>query len=49
MNMSGYIEPIAIVFEFCKGLNTTTQDRITESGIDRPCNSDIDSWLKAAC
>jgi hypothetical protein len=35
INMSGYMDSIAIVLKFCRGLNTTTQDRITESGTDR--------------
>jgi hypothetical protein len=30
----GYIYPIMIVLKFCRGLNATTQDQITESGID---------------
>jgi hypothetical protein len=36
VDLSGYTDPIAIVLKFCQGLNPTTQDRITESGMDRP-------------
>jgi hypothetical protein len=47
MDMSGYMDPITIVLKFCRGLNVTTQDRIAESGTDRPCDV-INGWLKAA-
>jgi hypothetical protein len=36
MDMPGYMDPITIVLKFCRGLNVTTQDRIAESGTDRP-------------
>jgi hypothetical protein len=36
VDMSGYTDPIAIVLKFCRGLNVTTQDKIAESGTDRP-------------
>jgi hypothetical protein len=36
VDMSGYTDPIAIVLKFCWGLNATTQDKIAESGTDRP-------------
>jgi hypothetical protein len=36
VNMSGYIDPIAIVLEFHRGLNVMAQDKIAESGTDRP-------------
>jgi hypothetical protein len=49
VDMSGYTDPIAIILKFCRGLNGMTQDWIAESGTDKPCNSDIDSWLKVAC
>jgi hypothetical protein len=35
IDLSGYMDPIAIVLEFRHGLNPTTQDRIAESGTDR--------------
>jgi hypothetical protein len=49
MDMSRYMDPITIVLKFCRGLNAMTQDRIAKLGMDRPCDSDIDGWLKAAC
>jgi hypothetical protein len=36
INMSGYMDPIAIVLKFHRGLNAMTQDKITKSGTDRP-------------
>jgi hypothetical protein len=48
INLSRYTDPIAIVLKCCHGLNPTTQDRIAESGTDRPQDRDFDSWFKAA-
>jgi hypothetical protein len=48
VDLSGYMDPIAIVLKFCCGLNSTTQDRIAESGMDRPQDRDFDGWFKAA-
>jgi hypothetical protein len=48
VDLSGYTDPIAIVLKFCRGLNPTTQDRITKSGTDRPSNMDFDEWFKVA-
>jgi hypothetical protein len=48
VNLSGYTDPIAIVLKFRHGLNSTTQDRIAESGMDRLMDRDFDSWFKAA-
>jgi hypothetical protein len=48
VNLSGYTDPIAIVLKFRRGLNSTTQDRIAESGTDRPQDRDFDGWFKAA-
>jgi hypothetical protein len=36
VDMSGYTDPIAIVLKFRRGLNLTMQDKIAESGTDRP-------------
>jgi hypothetical protein len=36
VNMSGYTNPIAIVLKFHQGLNAMMQDKIAESGTDRP-------------
>jgi hypothetical protein len=48
VDLSGYTYPIAIVLKFCRGLNSTTQDRIAESGTDRPSDIDFNGWFKAA-
>jgi hypothetical protein len=48
VDLSGYTDPIAIVLKFRRGLNPTTQDRITESGPDRPSDMYFDGWFKAA-
>jgi hypothetical protein len=48
VNLSGYTDPIAIVLKFRCGLNPTTQDRIAESGTDRPQDRDFEGWFKAA-
>jgi hypothetical protein len=48
IDLSGYTNPIAIVLKFCRGLNSTTQDRIAESGTDRVGDMDFNSWFKAA-
>jgi hypothetical protein len=42
INLSRYTDPIAIVLEFRHSLNPTTQDRIAESGMDRPKDRDFD-------
>jgi hypothetical protein len=36
IDMAGYTDPITIVLKFRRGLNVTTQDKIAESGTDRP-------------
>jgi hypothetical protein len=48
VDLSGYTDPIAIVLKFRRGLNPTTQDRIAESGTDRPGDTDFNGWFKAA-
>jgi hypothetical protein len=48
IDLSGYTDPIAIVLKFHRGLNSTTQDRIAESGTDRPGDTDFNGWCKAA-
>jgi hypothetical protein len=48
VDVSRYTDPIAIVLKFRHGLNSATQDRITESGMDRLQDRDFDSWFKAA-
>jgi hypothetical protein len=48
VDMSGYTVPIAIVLKFRRGLNVTTQDKIAESGTDRPRDNDHQGWYAAA-
>jgi hypothetical protein len=48
VDLSGYTDPIAIVLKFRRGLNPTTEDRIAESGTDRPSDMDFEGWFKAA-
>jgi hypothetical protein len=48
VDLSGYTDPMTIVLKFRRGLNPTTQDRITESGTDRPSDMDFDGWFKVA-
>jgi hypothetical protein len=47
IDLSRYTDPITIVLKFCRGLSLITQDRITESGMDRPGDTDFNSWFKA--
>jgi hypothetical protein len=49
INMISYMDSIAIVLKFCQGLNMMTQDKIAESGTNRPQDDNVDSWFKAAC
>jgi hypothetical protein len=35
IDLSRYTDPLAIVLKLCRGLNSTTQDRIAKSGTDR--------------
>jgi hypothetical protein len=48
IDLSGYTDPIAIVLKFRQGLNLMTKDRISESGMDRPRDTDFEGWFKAA-
>jgi hypothetical protein len=43
INMSGYTDPITIVLKFHRSPNMMTQDRISESGIDRLHDNDFNS------
>jgi hypothetical protein len=47
INLSGYTNSIMIMLKFHQGLHLKTQDRITESGMDRPSNTDFNGWFKA--
>jgi hypothetical protein len=48
IDLSGYTDPITIVLKFHRGLNSMTQDRITESSMDRLGDMDFNGWFKAA-
>jgi hypothetical protein len=48
IDLSRYTDPIAVILKFRCGLNPMTQDRIAESGTDRPQDRDFDGWFKAA-
>jgi hypothetical protein len=48
VDLSSYTDPITIVLKFHRGLNLMTQDRIAESGMDRPSDMDFNGWFKAA-
>jgi hypothetical protein len=48
VDLSRYTDPITIVLKFHCSLNPTTQDRIAESGTDRPQDQDFNGWFKAA-
>jgi hypothetical protein len=48
ITLSGYTDPIAIVLKFCRGLQPSTQDKIAESGTDRPKDNDLQGWFQAA-
>jgi hypothetical protein len=46
--LSGYTDPIAIGLKFRRGLQPSTQDKIAESGTDRPKDNDLQGWFQAA-
>jgi hypothetical protein len=48
VDLSRYTDPIAIILKFRCSLNPTTQDRIAESGTDRPQDRDFNGWFKVA-
>jgi hypothetical protein len=48
VDLSRYTDPITIILKFLCRLNSATQDRIAESGTDRPQDRDFDGWFKAA-
>jgi hypothetical protein len=48
IDLSSYTDLIAIVLKFCRGLSSTTQDRIAESSMDRPSDTDFNGWFKVA-
>jgi hypothetical protein len=46
--LSGYMDPIAFVLKFRRGLQPSTQDKIAESGTDRPKDNDLQGCFQAA-
>jgi hypothetical protein len=42
------MDPIAVILKFHRGLNATTQDRITKSGTDRPRDNNFNGWFKVS-
>jgi hypothetical protein len=48
VDLSGYVDAIAIVVKFRRGLNTAIQDKIAESSFGRPDDNDQEAWYKAA-
>jgi hypothetical protein len=48
ISISRYTDPITVVLKFRRGLHPTTQDKIAESGSDRPSDSNVEGWYKAA-
>lgn len=48
VSISGYTDPITIVVKFRRGLHPATQDKIAESGSDRPADNDVNGWYRSA-
>jgi len=48
VDVAGYTDNIAIVVKFRRGLDPRIQDKIAESGADRPADNDLVGWVKAA-
>jgi uncharacterized coiled-coil protein SlyX len=48
IDISGYTDELAIVVKFRRGLNPNIQDKIAESGQDRPADNNPDGWYAAA-
>ena len=48
IDLSGYLDDLAIVLKFRRGLNPTLQDKIAESSRDRPPDNVPDKWYAAA-
>ena len=47
VDLAGYTDAIAIVIKFRRGLDPLVQDKIAESGTDRPSDNDFAGWAKA--
>jgi hypothetical protein len=48
VDLSGYTDNIAIVIKFRRGLSPAIQDRVAESGTDRPGDADPAAWYRIA-
>jgi hypothetical protein len=48
INLAGYTDDLAIVIKFRRGLNPTIQNKIAETGADRPKDNDPSGWYQAA-
>jgi hypothetical protein len=48
IDVSGYTDELAIVLKFRRGLNPAIQDKIAESGSDRPDDNSPNAWYAAA-
>jgi hypothetical protein len=48
IDVSGYTDELAIVLKFRRGLNPAIQDKIAESGSDRPDDNSPHAWYAAA-
>jgi len=48
INLSGYSDDLTIVLKFQHSLNPVLQDKIAESGRDRPPDNTPDKWYVAA-
>jgi hypothetical protein len=48
IDLSGYTDPLVTVVKFSRGLSTAIQDKIAESGKDRPADDDFRGWYESA-
>jgi hypothetical protein len=48
IDLSGYTDALAIVIKFHRGLDPAIQDKIAESGADRPKDDHLSGWYAAA-
>jgi len=47
IDQAGYTDNLTIIVKFLQGLNLNIQDKITESGTNRPSDSDPTGWYAA--
>jgi hypothetical protein len=48
VDVSEYTDDLAIVMKFRRGLDNEIQNKIAESRVDRPGDSDLEGWYEAA-